>query len=384
MKKSLIIFTLLSSSLTGSVVPAMARGEDFFVGSLLGGVIGMMVGRDQIAPRYHRPPPRRYYYMTPEQRAYNIDIQRRLNYLGYDAGYLDGVLGPRSRAAIKSFQKEAGFPVTGRLDPQQTSTLFSVVFENNVLNRSHSPGEQEKVVEDLGTSEETAAEEASSETLNGELTAAQDTSLIKPLTAANTNLTFKNGAPAFFGIVLGQSYESAQQILAQNGFDICNGTGEIVTCSKQQNDVTKSFRLARSMSEAGQPIYMMDSDTELVVDVDKSVITDKLAESYPELTAAPNMIISDNANCALKMARMSEVETFLDRLEVARNNSDEAPSDWLKGTVDACDVFYKANIGEITGGYDVRVVMFKSSYVQQAFSSIEDQKMDKVSNALKF
>ena len=76
----------------------------------------------------------------------------------------------------------------------------------------------------------------------------------------------------------------------------------------KQNGVERRFKIGRSMGQEGQPIYMMASDTELMVDVEKRVIEQKLGENYPELMAAPNRVISDNANCALKMARIGDVE----------------------------------------------------------------------------
>ena len=42
--------------------------------------------------------------------------QRLLNDLGYDAGEPDGRIGPRTREAIKAFQKMEGMPVTGEID----------------------------------------------------------------------------------------------------------------------------------------------------------------------------------------------------------------------------------------------------------------------------
>jgi peptidoglycan hydrolase-like protein with peptidoglycan-binding domain len=42
--------------------------------------------------------------------------QERLNLLGYEAGPADGVMGPRTRSALRAFQREADLPVTGELD----------------------------------------------------------------------------------------------------------------------------------------------------------------------------------------------------------------------------------------------------------------------------
>jgi hypothetical protein len=49
-------------------------------------------------------------------RARIRDLQARLNILGHDAGPADGLMGPRTRAALRDFQRGTGLPVTGDLD----------------------------------------------------------------------------------------------------------------------------------------------------------------------------------------------------------------------------------------------------------------------------
>lgn len=58
-----------------------------------------------------------------------IDLQQRLNKLGYDAGPADGQMGPKTRAAIQSYQKKAGVTPDGRL----TASLMDRI-------RADSPG----------------------------------------------------------------------------------------------------------------------------------------------------------------------------------------------------------------------------------------------------
>ena len=43
-------------------------------------------------------------------------VQRRLVELGYDAGVADGLMGPRTRTAIRALQRDRGLPVSGRID----------------------------------------------------------------------------------------------------------------------------------------------------------------------------------------------------------------------------------------------------------------------------
>jgi len=64
---------------------------------------------------------------TPEQRAAASDdvkrAQEALREKGYDPGPIDGVLGPRTRAALRSYQQAENLAVTGRLDPQTAAKL---------------------------------------------------------------------------------------------------------------------------------------------------------------------------------------------------------------------------------------------------------------------
>ena len=49
--------------------------------------------------------------------------QKKLNDLGYQSGQVDGVLGPRTQAALRDFQQAKNIAVTGRLDEKTTNAL---------------------------------------------------------------------------------------------------------------------------------------------------------------------------------------------------------------------------------------------------------------------
>lgn len=49
--------------------------------------------------------------------------QRKLTELGYKPGSIDGVLGRRTKSAIQAFQRGAGLPSTGELDPLTVQAL---------------------------------------------------------------------------------------------------------------------------------------------------------------------------------------------------------------------------------------------------------------------
>jgi hypothetical protein len=59
----------------------------------------------------------------PGQTMSVAEAQSRLNSLGYPVGAADGVMGPRTRAQLKSFQKAHGLPETGELDTATITAL---------------------------------------------------------------------------------------------------------------------------------------------------------------------------------------------------------------------------------------------------------------------
>ena len=52
-----------------------------------------------------------------------VRVQAALMRLGYYAGDIDGLLGPATRVALKSFQRSKGLPQTGRMDLETLSSL---------------------------------------------------------------------------------------------------------------------------------------------------------------------------------------------------------------------------------------------------------------------
>ena len=63
-------------------------------------------------------------HVSPEN-ATPKDAQQRLIDLGYLQGAADGVIGPKSVAALKLFQRVNGLKVTGKTDKNTLSLLFS-------------------------------------------------------------------------------------------------------------------------------------------------------------------------------------------------------------------------------------------------------------------
>lgn len=53
------------------------------------------------------------------------EAQDKLNYLGFDTGTPDGQMGPRTRSAIRAFQRSIGLPETGEVDAKLIDELKS-------------------------------------------------------------------------------------------------------------------------------------------------------------------------------------------------------------------------------------------------------------------
>ncbi len=60
---------------------------------------------------------------SPVSREQVSAVQRALKERGHDPGEVDGALGPRTRAALREFQKKEGLRVTGRPDAPTLARL---------------------------------------------------------------------------------------------------------------------------------------------------------------------------------------------------------------------------------------------------------------------
>jgi len=134
MTGKLIVAASLATAI--AVLPAspIAAGNSDFAAGILTGVIGSAIVRDVTKQNRARRNAARNarkqsnykqsnYYSSV--RAANVRVQTSLNYFGFPAGYADGVLGHRSRAAIASYQGWLGYPVTGRLTAYQRDFLVN-------------------------------------------------------------------------------------------------------------------------------------------------------------------------------------------------------------------------------------------------------------------
>ncbi len=73
------------------------------------------------------------------------DAQQKLNQAGYDAGSVDGVMGPKTKAALQKYQSDKQLPQTGRLD-QKTMGALNVGGVNAVSSAPRDLGRGGKAI----------------------------------------------------------------------------------------------------------------------------------------------------------------------------------------------------------------------------------------------
>lgn len=61
-------------------------------------------------------------------------MQRKLNAADFDAGPVDGILGPMTRDALREFQEAHGLEVTGRPD-ERTLIALGIESEPSISTR---------------------------------------------------------------------------------------------------------------------------------------------------------------------------------------------------------------------------------------------------------
>ena len=146
---------MLSTKLTSAVLAASlalipagraaADGRDFLAGAVLGGVAGALIQKEvnkqkvqraqqqrqraRTAQPHAAPPryvaPKKSYRPSIPATAEGREIQSSLNYFGFDAGAIDGQVGPATRRAISDDQRYMGYDATGTLTPFQQRLLTS-------------------------------------------------------------------------------------------------------------------------------------------------------------------------------------------------------------------------------------------------------------------
>ncbi len=124
---------------------AAADAKEFIGGLVVGGLVGHLATKEaQRRQQAQRPTATRQPVVTSKRvvtvqpsaaRLETRDVQKSLNYFGFNAGSVDGVKGRRTRAAISDFQAYMGYPATGQLTDFEKDFLLAS-YDRAILNGS--------------------------------------------------------------------------------------------------------------------------------------------------------------------------------------------------------------------------------------------------------
>jgi len=128
--RSVSALLLSGALLLSPAQQAAADGAEAFVGGLLGGALGTAISNSVQQRRQPVVVEKRYVTrrapapaVNSYQRQQNMQVQNALNYFGFPAGTVDGVMGANSRAAIGQYQATLGYPATGVLSEYERAFL---------------------------------------------------------------------------------------------------------------------------------------------------------------------------------------------------------------------------------------------------------------------
>lgn len=106
--------------------PSVSFADDSaLMRGLIGGIFQTMQQQAQQPPAYNGDAQQfRVEDEAAERLHFRQEIQRRLNLLGYKAGYPDGRFGPQARSAIAAFQSDIGRKATGKITENEIAILY--------------------------------------------------------------------------------------------------------------------------------------------------------------------------------------------------------------------------------------------------------------------
>jgi len=120
-----------SGAVTDGVDPALAASLPRAFRDTLPSMLGPLKGRDvqpKPAPDFNPADLAEWRKPIPGLRPCFVDVttrraQEALQRNGFDVGPIDGVLGPRTQAALREFQRQRGLARSGQLDPDTLKAL---------------------------------------------------------------------------------------------------------------------------------------------------------------------------------------------------------------------------------------------------------------------
>jgi His-Xaa-Ser repeat protein HxsA len=115
---------LTSSALAQSAAPSPADSPTRTDGSTSVVPASSATGAESSKPESSRAPAKRKgSARTAASREQVRAVQQALKDKGHDPGEIDGAMGPKTRAALRDFQKKEALKVTGRIDSATMAKL---------------------------------------------------------------------------------------------------------------------------------------------------------------------------------------------------------------------------------------------------------------------
>jgi peptidoglycan hydrolase-like protein with peptidoglycan-binding domain len=98
--------------------------------------------------------------MTGGKKDDVVAAQQALKDKGHDPGMIDGKMGPRTRAALKDYQKAEGLKMTGRLD-SETRARLGMTTRTSKMERATTPSASPATTPERGDLDKSSASQPS-------------------------------------------------------------------------------------------------------------------------------------------------------------------------------------------------------------------------------
>ncbi|MGO7416052.1 peptidoglycan-binding protein [Rhizobium ruizarguesonis] len=163
------------------------------------GIIGALT--QQALQQANQPPmeepPQRGFRVQDEEAervSFRQEIQRRLNQLGFDAGYPDGKFGGKTRNAIGGFQQSIGRPVTGKITESEVATLYDQTNDGVRRTAVRPTPVPPSAAADVSSGEQSAPSENSAVMSLAPAVAASDVKVTKISTSSDSETSAPNAS----------------------------------------------------------------------------------------------------------------------------------------------------------------------------------------------
>ena len=341
--------------------------------------------------------------VNPQQRAALRDAQGRLNRLGFNAGVPDGLMGPNTRNAIRSFQASIGEPQTGNLTNEQTARLVQQTtsppagfvsagtgaavgagvtagagYPIGQQHQAHAMPQQpmpQMVEIDPQTGlapiggDPNAHGGAGGQSGAGDALASREQPVIDPLqpfpqletqqlaaTVDNVEVGSRSHGGGTGAAVIAQTpptsavlgvkplddAAAAEAALSEAGFGDCERTGTALSCTVENAAMTDRIVLGLSDEETPR-VHTVMRTIDFAAAQDRDRLVANMGAGYGDLLASANGAVASSEACSVAA---SPTMTGVDGpLASWIGTGSDAPAD-VRSAIDACEFYYRLDMPE--------------------------------------